>query len=181
MSTGTYVAKQLLSLALAALLAAGAQAADRSEPDQARAWLPDGMYLVLKEAATRDKLGASGGGQQALINDGRFLEAAERNATTYVLVSERQSIPFSMASAPDRGKDGKGRSKLMLALSPDQAGPLEKFTRKNCGRTVAIVIGGDVVTTHKIREPITGGRVQITRCSDSGCDVLFSKLQDKSR
>jgi preprotein translocase subunit SecD len=81
---------------------------------------------------------------------------------------------------PEKGKDEKGRPKLLLTLEKTQIKPLEEFTTKNVNKSIAIVIGKDVVTTHKIRQPITGGRMQITRCTDNGCEAIYTQLQGKT-
>jgi hypothetical protein len=39
-----------------------------------------------------------------------------------------------------------------------------------------MVVDGEIVTVHKIRSIITGGKVQITRCTDNACEVIRSKL-----
>ena len=46
---------------------------------------------------------------------------------------------------------------------------------------MAIVIGGAVVTVHKIKAAVSGGRLQITRCSKYGCHMLFTELQKNRR
>jgi preprotein translocase subunit SecD len=45
---------------------------------------------------------------------------------------------------------------------------LEKLTAACLDRQVAIVIGGEVVTTHKVRQVIRDSRVQITGCAEGG-------------
>jgi hypothetical protein len=43
---------------------------------------------------------------------------------------------------------------------------------------VAIVVGGEVLTMHKIKEPITSGQLQISRCNDNACELLYVRLRD---
>ena len=139
--------------------------------------LPDGLYLVLREADNQEKLKPTTRTEHVIIYDYHFLEPAQRGTPSYLTVSAEAFIPIALSGEPIKEKDSRGRPKLLLQLAKNQVVPLEEFTRKNCGRSVAILIGGQVVTMHKIREPITGGRMQITRCTDNGCDVLYSKLQ----
>jgi hypothetical protein len=35
---------------------------------------------------------------------------------------------------------------------------------------------GEIVTLHKIRTVVTGGKLQITRCTDDACVVIRAKL-----
>jgi preprotein translocase subunit SecD len=65
-----------------------------------------------------------------------------------------------------------------VALSEEAAGQLEAFTARCLGQPVAIVVGGEVITVYTIRQVITGGRFQISRCGDDGCQVLFRELQE---
>lgn len=54
---------------------------------------------------------------------------------------------------------------------------MERVTRENIGRSAAFVIDGDVVTAHKIRTVIEGGRIQLSRCTDDACEVIAVRLQ----
>lgn len=85
-------------------------------------------------------------------------------------------IPLLLRDDPVKHMDAEGKPKLSIALAEEQVGPLEKFTRDNVMKNVAIVIGGKVVTMHKIRVPIIGGKIQVTRCTDHGCEALYTEL-----
>jgi preprotein translocase subunit SecD len=100
-----------------------------------------------------------------------------------LVLQTKPFVPFLLAAAPAEDKEeGTGKPRLQLQLAEDQKGPLEEFTRAHLGQTVAIVIGGDVVTTHKVKSAITGGRLQITRCTKHGCETLFTRLlKDKAQ
>lgn len=143
--------------------------------------LKDGLYLILRENTTKSQVEPAASNEEIVINDFEFLDPSERETTTYLAVSSEQFIPFVFSNDPSKGTDDKGRTKLLLQLADDQIKPLEEFTEKNAGKSVAIIIGGKVVTTHKIRESIKGGKLQITRCSDFGCDVLFTQLLKDSK
>lgn len=84
-------------------------------------------------------------------------------------------LPFLLAHAPAKEKDSQGKPKLFLQLDEAQIKPLEEFTRKNTGQKVAIVIGGEIVTIHKVREAIIGGRI-----TDNGCQAIFTEISKKS-
>lgn len=141
--------------------------------------LPDGIYLILRQADERHKLDPLAATERAIINDYHFLEKSERGEPHYVVVSTESFIPMLLSDAV-KETDANGRPKLLLAFADDQVAPIEEFTRKNVEKSIAIVIGGQVVSTHKIREPIAGGKVQITRCTDNGCAVLYSELKQKA-
>ncbi len=139
--------------------------------------LANGFYIVSKKAPELKDVEPVGQDEYALLYDYHLLDPSEREAPCYVVLKTASFIPLSLAEKPQRGEDTKGKSMLGLQLSQDQVSPLERFTKINLGGTVAIVIGGDVVTMHQIKQKISGGRVQITRCSDKGCEVLFTELK----
>lgn len=159
------------------------RAADLSNSGAARECrdLPNGIYLILQEVDDRAKLQPVSEQTKVLLYDYHFFDPSERGEPSYVAISQESFIPIIPRQSPTKEKDANGRPKLMLELAESQVAPLEEFTRKNCNKSIAIVIGGQVVTTHKIREPIVGGKMQITRCSDHGCDVLYTQLQGGSK
>lgn len=139
--------------------------------------LPNGVYLILCEGPNRKAVEPTAISERVLVNDYHFLQPTDRDETTYIVVSKSEFIPMVLSGDPTKEKDAKGRSKLLLQLAHEQITPLEDFTRKNVGKAIAIVIGGEVVSSHKVRETIVGGRMQITRCTDNGCDVIYSELK----
>lgn len=142
--------------------------------------LPNGIYLVLREAASSKFLEPASATERILIDDGHLLEPTQPNLPDeprFVALSTEHFIPISLAQKPTKKLDAQGKKQLLFELAKEQVVPLETFTRENCGRSVAIVIANQVVTVHKVREPIRGGKIQITRCTDNGCDVLYTQLQ----
>ncbi|MCC6981199.1 MAG: hypothetical protein IT343_22950 [Candidatus Melainabacteria bacterium] len=138
--------------------------------------LTDGLYLIQREADAQKDLEPLRNAEHVLINDYEFLSPAERGKITYVVVNKESFIPIILKERPVKETDEKGKPKLSISLADDQVAPLERFTRENVMKNVAIVIGGKVVTTHKIRVPIVGGKMQITRCTDQGCEALYTEL-----
>src|SRR5262249_2340942 len=120
-----------------------------------------------------------GAAEKLITDDYHFLEPAEREPIRYLVLQTKPFVPLILASDPREDREDSGKPRLQLQLAADQAAPLEEFTRSNLGGTVAIVIGGEIVTTHKVKTPITGGRLQITRCTEHGCETLFTKLLKK--
>lgn len=142
--------------------------------------LPNGLYLVFNESAEESQLKPVGQ-QQTIVYDYEFFPQADRDPACYLTISMEEYIPLKLANEPQKEKDTQGKPKLLLQLANDQIKPLEEFTTRNLGKAVAIVIGSKVVTKHKIKEAIKGGKMQITRCSDNGCDILYTQLQQPSR
>jgi preprotein translocase subunit SecD len=67
--------------------------------------------------------------------------------------------------------------RILLKLQPKAAVALERLTSQRVGEHVAILIGGEVVTTHTIRTTIKGGDVQITSCAAGAANYLLEQLQ----
>ncbi|MCC7527772.1 MAG: hypothetical protein IT342_04580 [Candidatus Melainabacteria bacterium] len=149
-----------------------------STPAQANS-LVDGLYLIQREAKSEKDLGPIKDAEKILVNDYEFIAPEERGEFTYIVVSKDSFVPIILAGEPVKSNDQKGKPKLDISLAEDQILPLEKFTTENVMKSVAIVIGGKVVTMHKIRVPIVGGKMQITRCTDHGCEALFTQLQKR--
>ena len=146
--------------------------------------IANGIYLVLREAENSKLLEPAGASERILIDDGHLLEPTQPNLPDkprFVALSTEHFIPINLAHKPSKKVDAQGKKQLLLELVKCEVIPLETFTRENCGRSVAIVIGNQIVTVHKIREPIKGGKMQITRCTDNGCDVLYTQLQSAEK
>lgn len=139
--------------------------------------LINGLYLVVQSDEDKSKIAPLKGNERLLVNDYSFLDPDERGKTEYIVLNNESYVPFEFSSAPGKGTDDKGRPLLTLQLDEKQIKPLEEFTSKNLGARVAIVVDNKIVTVHKIRTVITGGRLQITRCSDHGCTALYSVLK----
>lgn len=159
-----------------------AQPIAKKNKNQNDARLANGLYLVVRQSKDKKDIEPVKAGELAVLYDYKLLEPAEREAPRFVVLNTEKFIPLSLSEQPGKKEDLKGKPMLHLSLSQDQIKPLEEFTETNKGGTIAIVIGGNIVTMHKIKEKITGGKIQITRCSDSGCAVLFTELEkDRKR
>lgn len=139
--------------------------------------LGDGFYLILRSDEDKEKLKPAGENETLIVNDFHLLEPEERQPPLYLVLQSKPFIPIILGADPREDKEeSTGKPRLSLQLREDQVGPLEEFTRLHVGGRVAIVIGGDVVSMHKIKTAITGGRIQITRCTEHGCYTLFTRL-----
>ncbi|MBK8233489.1 MAG: hypothetical protein IPK72_23660 [Candidatus Eisenbacteria bacterium] len=152
--------------------------------------LDDGFYAVLGQAASEagaDSLaaaavatGAAAAGQARLLlpYDHIYTPDPEEPREWLALALEPY-VPLLLDREPELGMSEKGFASLSIALDPKHTALLERFTRDHLNQSVAIVIGGEVVTKHTIKAVITGGQVQITRCTDNACEVLRTRLLDR--
>ena len=139
--------------------------------------LENGAYSVLREAPAWQDARVEGVPQAVLAYDRRkYSDAAPNEPLTYVTIDHKDYVPLLIEGAPEMKSNGQGKSVLTVSLARTNAEMAEAFTRAHLGGRIAMVVDGDIVTLHKIRSVIAGGKVQITRCTDNACEVIRSKL-----
>lgn len=139
--------------------------------------LENGAYLILREAPTPQEARETGASPVVLAYDRRkYSGASPSEPLTYVAVDPKDYVPLVIEGMPEMESDGQGKSVLTVCLARKNAERAEAFTRAHLGGRIAMVVDGEIVTLHKIRSVITGGKVQITRCTDNACEVIRSKL-----
>ena len=77
---------------------------------------------------------------------------------------------------------------LALMTVPKGQGPFpavlllhDHGAKFDIGKELAIVLGGEVVTTHTIRAAIKGGEVQITSCAAGAAKYLLEQLREHQK
>ena len=139
--------------------------------------LENGAYLVLGETPTPPDIRGAGAPQVVLPYDRRkYSEAPPNEPLIYVAIDPKDFVPLIIEGAPEMKSDGQGKSVLTVSLARKNAERMEAFTRAHLGGRIAMVVDGEIVTLHKIRSVVTGGKLQITRCTDNACEVIRSKL-----
>lgn len=140
--------------------------------------LRDGVYAVLWEATTRDSADLLGPRQVILPYDRKYTGSTETEPRTYLAIDTSSPVPLILETQPETQEDGTGRSLLSVTLAREYVGALEEFTTEHLGERAAIVLDGEVVTMHKIRDVIREGKIQISRCDGNSCEVLRARLAD---
>lgn len=144
--------------------------------------LASGFYGILADETDPARLPAPTRRRVVFCYDPKVLDPASRDPKRYLLLPARPDVPMTLADKPRKEPSGRGNSQLLIQLDPRHTRRLEEFTRRFAiKRNVAVVVGGEVISTHKIREAITGGRIQITRCGDDACEVIYTKLLGDGR
>lgn len=139
----------------------------------------NGIYAVVNEGKTPKEAKKEHGSTAVLIYDGRYTDSSQVQNPLYVAVDTSSFVPLIIEGTPDAQKDGRGHTLLGVALKKEYTAVLEEFSRTHLNGRVAVVLGGEVITMHKVKSVITGGKFQITRCYDNACEVLESKLLEK--
>lgn len=139
--------------------------------------LENGVYVVLREAPTAQGARVEGVPQVVLAYDRRkYGDAPPNEALTYVAIDPTDYVPLLIEGVPEMKTDGQGKSILSVSLARKNIERTEAFTRAHLGGRIAMLVDGEIVTLHKIRSVITGGKLQITRCTDNACEAIRAKL-----
>ncbi|MCI0379162.1 MAG: hypothetical protein L0215_16260 [Gemmataceae bacterium] len=168
---------------LAALLVIGnyAPASAQDNKKESSKKLPDGVYAVLCESLIEKDVLPLKDGEALAVHRHRYLKKDDKEPPRFLVVRPAPDVDLALASAPKAVKEGEEVVRILLKLQPKAATALERLTSDRLGRQVTIVVGGEVVTMHKIREVIKGGEVQITSCALGAANYLMEQLQARQR
>jgi hypothetical protein len=153
--------------------AATAAASPRADASAPAAALPDGIYRVVRSQSEEPVPEASNPRFRVLRDSVWDTDDA---GTRWVVLDPSSSVPLILEAPPLAEEDAGYLPLLRVTLARRYVRALEDFTRANLDGRAAVVLDGAIVTIHKVRAVVTGGVLQITRCSDHACDVLRSRL-----
>jgi preprotein translocase subunit SecD len=168
---------------LAALFAIGTYApasAQDKEQDLPKK-RPDGVYAVLRESLKEKDVLPLKDGEALVVHRHRYLKMDDKEPPRFLVVRPAPDVDLALASAPKAVKEGEEVVRILLKLQPKAATALERLTSDRPGRQITIILGGEVVTMHKIREVVKGGEVQITSCAAGAASYLLEQLQAHQR
>jgi len=166
----------VLSLAFTAT-AAHALKPEKTQSGAQPVSLQNGFYLILEEQADPAKFAKTADDEVIVAYSLDHLGVTDQ-PTRYFRVKNLPNVGFSADATTEVGDKTEGKTTLNVVLGAGNAKDFQLFTAANIDRAVAIVIAGKVVTAHKIRTEIVGGRIQITRCGDDACEQLHLWLKD---
>lgn len=136
----------------------------------------DGFYLILN--TSEDSSIYENATNQVISFSHDFLEGNREGQPIYIEIDTAQYVPLHLSKAPKGVEQKDKRINLFLNMTEHSGQQLEEFTAQHVNQKTCIVVGGKAVTMHKIREKITGGKLQITRCTDNACKHLLVELKD---
>lgn len=152
---------------------ASAQDKERKSPRK----LPNGVYAVLRDSLKAKDLLPLKDGEVLLVHRHRYLKKDDKEPPRFLAVRSAPDVELALATEPKAVKEGEEVVRILLKLRPSAATALERLTSDRVGRQVTIILGGEVVTMHKIREVIKDGEVQITSCAPGAANYLLNQLQ----
>ncbi len=139
--------------------------------------LSNGFYLILEEEADASVFQKPADDEAIATYTLDHLDVHDQ-PPRHFRVKVMPDVHFSSDAKTELGDKAEGKTTLNVVLGEGNAVEFQKFTAANIDRAVAIIIGGKVVTAHKIRAEIVGGKIQITRCGDDACEALNLWLKD---
>jgi len=140
--------------------------------------IPNGMYVVLGEPYEVPRSVALPAGQRQLRYDPRMTDSASTEPMQWVVVETADYVPLILATAAEHTTQENGHILISVTLAKQHVTALAEFTRSHLGNRVALVLDGEVMSAHKVRTVIEGGRMQITRCDEHACQRILSKLAE---
>ncbi|MFH2143423.1 MAG: hypothetical protein ABIJ97_13440 [Bacteroidota bacterium] len=139
--------------------------------------IKDGLYLVDKlgnDSTQFDSLKTS----EIIINFSHMFLENDKPEFTKLLIDTTEFVQLELEKLPSTEHQNELKANMMLSLTKEASENLEAFTSGHIMRKVALVVDGEAITVHKIREAITTGELQITRCDKNTCEQLIVKLKD---
>lgn len=130
----------------------------------------NGIYLIHQSFNSDKEIRASARGRRILLFDEKHLGKGK------IEVDRSANVPLLLGKRPETLKRDDGKLQLTITLDPKHTKRLAAFTRTHLNRRIALIIGGKVISMHKIKAEITGGRMQISYCLENDCSFLLTEL-----
>jgi len=141
--------------------------------------LHDGVYLVDKltpDLSHFSHLNKTLITNKALITfNASFVEESPEEYSPLLIFTD-DFVPLEFSLPPISQKSKTQTKIVLLKLTEEASEKLEEFTERNMRRYVVIVVNGEALTVHKIKEPITSGLVQMTSSTDNAYNELYRQL-----
>jgi preprotein translocase subunit SecD len=170
-----------LGLVAVLILGSPAPAGAPGEAPGAGKKLPDGVYAVRRDGPQEKDVRPLKDGEVLVVDRHRYVKDTATQPPRFLVVRSPPEVTLDLAREPKAVEEGGEVVRILLHLRPQAAAALERLTRDQLGRQVAIVLGGEVVTVHKVRAVIKGGDVQITSCAPGAAGYLLKQLQEGQR
>jgi preprotein translocase subunit SecD len=98
---------------------------------------------------------------------------------SHLQIDTSEMVELELQMLPAIEKDSLKKGRLSITLSDASSEKLENFTASRILKSVAIVLDGEGITMHKVRDTIHGGTMQITWCGENACEKLYTKLKGR--
>ncbi len=137
----------------------------------------DGVYEVRRDGAREKDVLPLREGEAVVVDRHPYAKKDEAGPPRFLVVRSAPDVPLDLAGEPRADREGAEVVRVLFRLKPRAAEALQRLTSDARGRQLAVVLGGEVVTVHKVRAAITGGEVQVTSCAPGGAAYLLERLR----
>jgi hypothetical protein len=149
-----------------------------SEPlNESTIVIEDGLYCVSKIDTVAAHLSPLNPGEKAIFFNKMFDEFND-GGYHRIIIDTTDYVPLELREPAKSEQVTEQKKNLLLSLTPEASKKLKTFSSKHVMDEVIIVVDGEALTMHKIREPLTSGQLQITRCHDNACELVLISLED---
>jgi len=138
--------------------------------------LQDGLYLADKVLYDTNKVTLKT--NQALVHFNRDIMENAPDRSTGIIINTVDFVPLQLQEELLLLQQTETQKKLQLTFSRPAAEKLEHFTAANVMKQATLVVNGEALTTHKIREAIHGGKMEITGSNDNACQQIYMLLKN---
>lgn len=118
------------------------------------------------------------------LPDGRVLDVAGRLDGIYGVEADVVgAAPLAHFDRSVRLEDGvdaeSGKRWVKLRLAEGEADAFRAFTTQSSGRSIAVVVDGEVACQHKVRAAITSDEIQVSCCNPRACEKWQALVSPK--
>ncbi len=160
--------KRLFLLAFAGLFIGCQQPSTNTKPT-----LRDGFYQVNNKGTDSTNFGNLHEHEIVVTYNSIY----NRQEFTKLLIDTSDFVPLELELLPVIQKDSSQMNRLSISLSADAAGKMKAFTATRIMKGLAIVLNGEAITMHKVRDTIQGGNMVISWCGENACRQLYTKIK----
>jgi hypothetical protein len=142
--------------------------------------IEDGLYLITKIDTVATQLSSLSSTEIAVFFS-QIFDDFNDDEYARIIIDTTDYVPLELGKSPVTQQETDSKKRLLLSLTKEASEKLKSFTAQHIMGLVALVVDGEALTKHKIREAITSGQLQISRCNDNACELLYVKLKDNVR
>lgn len=138
--------------------------------------LADGSYHILRRGASRAELLPLK--QDETIVDYDKNQDVPNPNPRFLVIHTTPEVPFILKVPPKVIEVAGDDYALHLEFVPEVAQKLAEFTTAHMDPIpqVAAIIANEVVSTHKIRQPVLNGKIMVSCCDPRACDRLIAAM-----
>lgn len=143
--------------------------------------LENGVYFVKNEIPMMAATPPPGGKDERVLRyDPTRFDSLSREAARFVRIDAAPGAHEPLVEGePQTEATEDGKQLLYLQLDEGRGKAFTFFRSRHEGGKVAVVVAGEVVSVHKVREMENLGHLRIAKCTEKGCDAIRSKLSTR--